>query len=217
MGTKELDKKVAFIVDQLVERFNLAISTAVDEKKSFDQGEEIFLDTIAVLEYYDCGDIATEQIINFSKVAFFRKEYKKALAYGMKAVDVSKTNEKKETAYMNLHEMSFKLLEILLVTTEDLKEQVTFEDIQEFLTTEDYCVAMRNTYAARKKIKTDEDKEFLAGVLNKLSKELMRQGVRQEKCGNNKDAVLLFRTVTPFLPPKKAKLVTAEIEKMEAI
>ncbi|MBP5222252.1 MAG: hypothetical protein J6Z35_03715 [Lachnospiraceae bacterium] len=217
MGMTDLDRRIETIADQLAERFNLAISKAVDEKNRFEDGEEIFRDTIAVLDYYNCNDIESDQLLNFSKVAFFRKKYDKALFYAAEAVAKSETDGRKKNAEENLHAMAFKIFEILLVTTEDFHDQIDFEGLQEYLMPEDYCAAIRNTYSARKNIKTQEDKTFLTGVLSKLSQELIRQGVRQEKCGNREGALLLFRTVFPFLNPKKAAAVSKEIEKMEAV
>ena len=67
----EFELRINEIVKQLRERFNLAIAQAVDEKKTFEDGEAIFSDTLAVLDYYNCFDLESDQLVNFSKVAFF--------------------------------------------------------------------------------------------------------------------------------------------------
>lgn len=215
MGETGLDKQIEAIVEQLVERFNLAISIAVDDNKKFEQGEEIFQESIAVLEYYSCNDIAADQLVNFSKVAFFRKVYDKALYYAGEAVAKSESQDKEETAADNLHAMAFKIFEIILVSSEEKPGGVGFEEVQEFLTPEDYCKAIQNVYGVSRKSMAQEEKLFLAEVLKKLSFEVMRQGLRQEKCGDKKDALLLFRTVLPFLNPKRASVISAEIRKLE--
>jgi len=213
----ELDQRIGAIVKQLTERFNLAIANAVDEKKTFEDGEEIFRDTIAVLDYYNCFDQESDQLENFSKVAFFRKKYDKALYYATESVRKGKSAERVEKASENLHSMAFKIFEILLVTTEDFHEQIDFEGLQDYLMPEDYCRAIKNTYGARKRIHTDEDKKYLSGVLKTLSQELIKQGIRQKKNGNNEGALLLFKTVFPFLNPKRAAIVSKEIQEMEAV
>ena len=213
----EFELRINEIVKQLRERFNLAIAQAVDEKKTFEDGEAIFSDTLAVLDYYNCFDLESDQLVNFSKVAFFRKKYDKALYYATEAVNKAKSQERKDAASENLHSMAFKIFEILLVTTEDFHEQIDFDGLQEYLLPEDYCMAMKNTYGARKRIKTDEDKNFLTGVLKTLSQELVKQGIRQKKNGNTEGALLLFKTVFPYLNPKRAAIISKEIREMEAV
>ena len=74
MVTVGFDEQIELIVKQLIEKINTAISFALDESKSFEQAELIFNEAITVLVYYQCGDTAAEQLINFSKIAYFRKE-----------------------------------------------------------------------------------------------------------------------------------------------
>ncbi|MCR5458962.1 MAG: hypothetical protein K6F51_03595 [Acetatifactor sp.] len=213
----DFEQRIGEIVKQLTERFNLAIAQAVDEKKTFEDGEKIFRDTIAVLDYYNCFDLESEQYENFSKVAFFRKKYDKAIYYATEAVRIAKAKERIDQATQNLHSMAFKIFEILLVTTEDFHEQIDFEGLQDYLMPEDYCIAIKNTYGARKQFKTQEDKTYLSGILKKLSQELIRQGIRQKNNGNTDGALLLFRTVSPFLNPKRAAIISNEIREMEAV
>ncbi len=67
MAMTDLDKKVELIVNQLVERFNMATQIALDENKKFEQAQEIFEETLAVLDYYGCNENTADQFINFSK------------------------------------------------------------------------------------------------------------------------------------------------------
>lgn len=212
----DFERQIEDLVKRLTERFNLAIASAVDEKKTFEDGESIFCDALAVLDYYNCHDLESDQLVNFSKVAFFRKKYAKALYYASEAVRKGKTDERVENASRNLHSMAFKLFEILLVTTEDFHDQIDFESLQEYLLPEDYCMAMKNTFASRKNIKSDEDKAFLTSLLKKLSQELIRQGFRQKENGNAEGALLLFNTVIPYVTPKKARVLSSEMKELEA-
>lgn len=210
MGESGLDKQVAVIVDQLAEQFNLAISVAVDEKRTFEQGESIFREAVAVLDYYSCGEIAAEQMVNFSKVAFFRKQYDKALYYAVEAADRGR-----QSAADNLHAMAFRLFELVLVESSETIRGVDFEDLQDVLVPEDYCRALQNVYRAARQTKTEEGRQFLAGVLKKLTHEVTRQGLRREKNGDVHGALLLQKTVLPFLNPKRAAVIAAEIKKLE--
>lgn len=212
----EFEYRISEIVKQLKERFNMAISEAVNEKKTFEDGEKIFTDTISVLDYYNCFDLESDQLVNFSKVAFFRKKYDKALYYATEAIQKAKSQERIDAATENLHSMAFRIFEILLVTTEDFHDQIDLEDLQDYLTPEDYCIAMKNTFGARNKIKTDEDRNFISGVIKTLSQELVKQGIRQKKNGDTKSALLLFKTVFPYLNPKRAAIISNEIQEMEA-
>lgn len=213
MEGMEFDRQIEAIVKQLTEQFNLAISVAVDEDKSFEQGETIFREAVAVLEYYSCLDSAVEQLVNFSKVAFFRKKYDKALFYAIEAVN------KKESgcgdATDNLHAMAYKLFELVLVESSETMCGLTFDDLQEILVPEDYCEALKNIYNASKQAHTEEDKLLLAQVLKKVTLEVMRQGLRKKKQGETDKALLLLKTVQPFLNPKRAEVIAAEIEKLE--
>ena len=58
---------VELIVNQLVERFNMATQIALDENKKFEQAQEIFEETLAVLDYYGYNENTADQFINFSK------------------------------------------------------------------------------------------------------------------------------------------------------
>lgn len=216
MATVGFDEQVELIVKQLIEKINTAISFALDESKSFEQAELIFNEAITVLVYYQCGDTAAEQLINFSKIAYFRKECRKALLFASDAVEKSTSEEMRNKALDNIHNMAFKLLEYILIN-ENSKECITFEDVQGFIMPQDYCLALQNAYDAKTRIKTKEDQTFLTGVLTKLSLEMLRQGLRQEKNKNYVDALLLLRTVLPFLNPKRAELVSKEIEKLEKL
>ena len=216
MVTVGFDEQVELIVKQLIEKINTAISFALDESKSFEQAESIFNEAITVLEYYQCGDTAAEQLINFSKIAYFRKECRKGLLFASDAVEKSASEEMRNKALDNVHNMAFKLLEYILVN-ENSSDCISFDDIQGFITPQDYCLALQNAYDAKTRIKTKEDQTFLTGVLTKLSLEMLRQGLRQEKNKNYVDALLLLRTVLPFLNPKRAELVSKEIEKLEKL
>lgn len=216
MVTVGFDEQVELIVKQLIEKINTAISFALDESKSFEQAESIFNEAITVLEYYQCGDTAAEQLINFSKIAYFRKECRKGLLFASDAVEKSASEEMRNKALDNVHNMAFKLLEYILVN-ENSSDCISFDDIQDFITPQDYCLALQNAYEAKTRIKTKEDQTFLTGVLTKLSLEMLRQGLRQEKNKNYMDALLLLKTVLPFLNPKRAELVSKEIEKLEKL
>ena len=210
MGESGLDKQVAAIVDQLAEQFNLAISVAVDENRTFEQGESIFREAVAVLDYYSCGEIAAEQTVNFSNLAFFRKQYDKALYYAAEAADRGG-----QSAADNLHAMAFRLFELVLVESAETMRGVDFEDLQDILIPEDYCLALQNVYRSARQTKTEEGRQFLAGVLKKLTHEVTRQGLRREKNGDVRGALLLQKTVLPFLNPKRAAVIAAEIKKLE--
>jgi len=211
----EFDRQIEAIVEQLTEQFNLAISTAVDESKDFEQGENIFREAVAVLEYYNCVDSAIEQLVNFSKVAFFRRRYDRALFYAIEAINMSE-NGCVEAA-VNLHAMAYKLFEMVLVETSETMCGVTFDDLQEVLIPEDYCEALRNIYSISKQVQTPEEQQFLAQVLKKVTLEVMRQGLRKKKQGETDKALLLLKTVHPFLNPKRAEVIGSEIEKLEGI
>ena len=213
MGEQELDSQVKAIADQLAEQFNLAISIAVDENQSFAQGESIFRDAISVLNYYNCTEVAVEQLNNFAKAAFFRKEYGKALYYAAEAWNRSECRNSKVGA--DLHAMAFRLLELVMVESPETMCGVGFEDLQDILTPEDYCQALRNIYCDAKKVKTAEDRQFLAGILRKITLETMRQGIRREKLGDFPAAMQLLKTALPFLNPKRAAVITEEIKKLE--
>jgi hypothetical protein len=216
MVTVGFDEQVELIVKQLIEKINTAISFALDESKSFEQAELIFNEAITVLVYYQCGDTAAEQLINFSKIAYFRKECRKGLLFASDAVEKSASEEMRNKALDNVHNMAFKLLEYILVN-ENSSDCISFDDIQGFITPQDYCLALQNAYEAKTRIKTKEDQTFLTGVLTKLSLEMLRQGLRQEKNKNYMEALLLLKTVLPFLNPKRAELVSKEIEKLEKL
>lgn len=213
MGESELDRKLSDLTDQLAEQFNLAISTAVDENKTFAQGEQIFRDAIAVLDYYGCGETAAEQLVNFSKVAYFRKEYRKALSYASEAV--SRQGDAAHGPLDHLHAMAYRLFELVLVDSENTMDGLTLEDLQEILVPEDYCQALKNVYRAAKQVKSGEEQKFLAEMLRKLAIETVRQGIRREKAGEYAEALLLFQTVLPFLNPKRAAVIAEEIRKLE--
>lgn len=215
MGETELDKQLEAIVDQLAERFNLAISLAVDEEKTFDQGEQVFQEALAVLEYYNCNNLVADQLINFSKVAFFRKKYDRALYYAAIATEKANVQDKIEMAHQNLHGMAFKILDLLLMHEDDAISVIDYEDLQEFLIPEDYCHALRNVYHSFQCVKSQEEKDFLSEVIKKLSLEVMKQGIRQEKKNHTDAALLLFKTALPFLNPKRAEIIKNEINKIE--
>lgn len=210
------DEQIELIVKQLTEKINMAISFALDETKTFEQAESIFKEAVTVLEYYHCGDTAAEQLINFSKIAYFRKECRKALLYASDAVEKSVSENVRNKSLANIHDMSFKLLEFILVN-EDNKINVTFDDVQEFITPDDYCLALRKAYEATSRIKTKDDQQFLTGVLWKLSLEVLRQGLRQEKKKNYADALILLKATLPFLNSKRSEVVSKEIEKLERV
>lgn len=212
MNEAVFEEQLEMIVNQLKERFNLAIATAVDDKKSFDEAELIFQEAIGVLDCYHCYDVIAEQTMNFSKVAFFRQKYVKALYYASLAVEKSKLRESVEKNSENLHSMAYKCFEIILMR-EDV--EISFEDIEQFLVPEDYCVALLNMSEGIKHIHAETDKAFLAGVLKKLSLEVMRQGLRQEKEENKTEALKLFEMVLPFLNPKRAEIIAKEIKKLK--
>lgn len=216
MNPAKFDEQIELIVKQLTEKINMAISFAVDESKTFEQAEAIFNEAITVLEYYQCGDIAAEQLINFSKVAYFRKECRKALVLASDAVEKSSSDNVREKALDNVHNMAFKLLEYIIVNDDD-KINIAFEDVQGFIMPQDYCMALQKAYEATSRIKTKEDQVFITGVLSKLSLEVLRQGLRQEKNNNYADALLLLKAVRPFLNPKRTEIVCREIEKLECM
>lgn len=216
MASVGFDEQIELIVKQLTEKINMAISYALDEKKSFEQAELIFNEAISVLVYYKCGDVASEQLINFSNISFFRKECGKALVYASDAVEKSVSESVREKASNHIHNMAFKLLEYILVNDDD-KINISFEDIQGFVSPEDYCMALQKAYEATKRIKTKDDQSFITGVLNKLSLEVLRQGLRQKKNENYFEALMLLKAVKPFLNPKRAEVVSNEIEKLESM
>lgn len=216
MATIGYDEQIELIVKQLTEKINMAISFALDETKTFEQAESIFKEAVTVLEYYHCGDTAAEQLINFSKIAYFRKECRKALLYASDAVEKSVSENVRNKSLANIHDMSFKLLEFILVN-EDNKINVTFDDVQEFITPDDYCLALQKAYEATSRIKTKDDQQFLTGVLWKLSLEVLRQGLRQEKKKNYADALILLKATLPFLNSKRSEVVSKEIEKLERV
>lgn len=216
MATIGFDEQIEQIVKQLTEKINMAISFALDESKSFEQAEAIFNEAITVLEYYQCGDTAAEQLINFSKITYFRKECKKALLFATDAVEKSVTDNVREKASNNLHDMAFKLLEYIVINDKG-QINVTFDDVQSFLVPQDYCNALQKAYEARNLIKTKNDLVFVTNALKKLSMEVLRQGLRQEKDGHFADSLSLLKNVLPFLNVKRAEIVNKEIEKMEGI
>ncbi|SHK67749.1 hypothetical protein [Fibrobacter sp. UWH4] len=214
MATIGFDEQIEMIVKQLTEKINMAISFALDETKTFEQAESIFKEAITVLEYYQCGDTAAEQLMNFSKVAYFRKECRKALLFASDAVEKCISDDMRNKALDNVHSMAFKLLEFILVNEND-KMKVTFEDVQGFIMPQDYCLALQKAYEATDRIKTKDDQTFLTSVLTKLSLEVLKQGLRREKNGDYADALMLLKAVLPFLNSKRAEIVSKEIEKME--
>ncbi|MCL4102511.1 MULTISPECIES: hypothetical protein [unclassified Fibrobacter] len=216
MATIGFDEQIEQIVKQLTEKINMAISFALDESKSFEQAEAIFNEAITVLEYYQCGDTAAEQLINFSKITYFRKECRKALLFATDAVEKSVTDNVREKASNNLHDMAFKLLEYIVINDKG-QINVTFDDVQSFLVPQDYCNALQKAYEARNLIKTKNDLVFVTNALKKLSMEVLRQGLRQEKDGHFADSLSLLKNVLPFLNVKRAEIVNKEIEKMEGI
>ncbi|OWV08105.1 MULTISPECIES: hypothetical protein [unclassified Fibrobacter] len=216
MATIGFDEQIEQIVKQLTEKINMAISFALDESKSFELAEAIFNEAITVLEYYQCGDTAAEQLINFSKITYFRKECRKALLFATDAVEKSVTDNVREKASNNLHDMAFKLLEYIVINDKG-QINVTFDDVQSFLVPQDYCNALQKAYEARNLIKTKNDLVFVTNALKKLSMEVLRQGLRQEKDGHFADSLSLLKNVLPFLNVKRAEIVNKEIEKMEGI
>ena len=110
--------------------------------------------------------------------------------------------------------MSFKLLVYILVNNNE-SINITFEEIQNFLLPQDYCFALQKAYEATSRIKTKDDQIFIKGVLSKLSLEILRQGLRQEKNNNYADALLLLKTDLPFLNHKRAEIISNEIKKLE--
>lgn len=217
MAMTDLDKKVELIVNQLVERFNMATQIALDENKKFEQAQEIFEETLAVLDYYGCNENTADQLINFSKVAFFRKYYDKALGYATQAVSKSVGTQKENAASCNLHDMAFKIFENILVANDDENLGVNFDDVEEYLNPEDYCTALKHTYMSKERIKTNEDRDFFAKVFKKLTIEVMRQGIRYGNKGQAQDGLKLLKMVQPFLTQKRAQAVEQEIKKMEAV
>ena len=216
MTEAAFDKQVKVLGDQLKERINLAISIAVDEDKEFIQAEEVFQESITVLTYYNCIEAVVDQLINFSKVAYFRELFVKALYYADDAVRKSNTDELKKKAAENLHSMAFRMFELYVVEPEKMQKKLDIADIEEYLEPQDYCLALENAYKANKHIKTEDDKNFVSSVLKRISLEVMRQGLKYERNEEIDSALLLLKAVIPYLNEKRANIINDEIRKMEA-
>ncbi|SDB15028.1 hypothetical protein SAMN02910298_00802 [Pseudobutyrivibrio sp. YE44] len=215
MADLAFEEQVKAVGNQLKERINLAISIAVDEDKEFKQAEEVFQEAMTVLSFYNCNDVIVEQLVNFSKVAYCRELFDKALYYAEEAVRKSVAVEGRLTAEENLHSMAYRIFELILVAPERMNGIVEIEEVEDFLKPEDFCFALDNSYNAKKQIRTEDDKVFVSTILKQISLEIMRQGLRYERNGDKEAALKLFRAVMPYLNDKRAELISEEIKKLE--
>lgn len=215
MSGTDFSKQVEVIVGHMKERINLAIGIAADEKHTFGEGEKIFREVLAALEQYQCCDIAADQLVNFSKVACFRGEWSKALVLAEEAVEKAVSGKAKADANANLHGMACLLLENVLSLPVDAPEAALLAEIEQILTPDEYTGALRKTAAAVRNADSEKRKRMV-DFAHRLSMEVLRQGIRQEKMGNKNAAEELFRGALPFLNSKRAAVVQKELEKLEA-
>lgn len=217
MNDKEWDSKLKTLVQQMKERINLAIATAVDEQREFEEGEAILREVLAALEFYECYDIISEQLVNFSKVAYYRGKYSKALSFAQEAVEKGKSDKTKSSSQTNLHDIAYRLLEDALRLHSDNSGAGFYAELEQVLTPDDYCKALRKTAEAITKAKDENERGKMEEFTRNLSLEVLRQGIRQEKMGDNETAKRLFRQTLPFLNSKRAAVVKQEIEKLESL
>lgn len=215
MSGEDYSRQVEAIVGQMKERINLAIGIAADEKHTFEEGEKIFREVLAALEQYECYDIAADQLVNFSKVAYFRGMGGKALALAGEAAGKAVSESTKTAAGANLYGMAYKLLEVVLSLPADAPDAALLAEIEQILAPDDYIRALRKT-AASARAADSEKRKSMADFARRLSMEVLRQGIRYEKMGDNKEAARLLREALPFLNPKRAAVVQKELERLEA-
>ncbi len=217
MNEAEFNRAAETMIGQMKERVNLAIATAVDEKHSLEEAETILREVVDALKYYDSADIAADQLVNFSKVAFFRGDYRRALALAREAAETGVSERNRTQAAENLHSLAYSLLERAICLPTDDPEADVLGELDQVLTPADYCGALRRAAAAAAGAEDEEAKRGLAGFVRELSLEVLRQGLRAEKRGDNKAAGTLLRQALPFLNPKRAAVVKKELEKLEAM
>lgn len=215
MNDAELDKRIDALVSQMKERINLAIGVAADETHSFEEGEAILREVLDALKRYECHDVAADQLVNFSKVAYFRGNCRKTLALAREAAETARSAQTKRETESSLRQTAYRLLELSIDAAPDAPEARLVTELEQVLTPEDYCKALRKSAAAVTKTEEGESRSEITGFVHRLSLELLRQGLRQEKLGNTDAAKLLLRQTLPFLNPKRAELVSKELEKLE--
>lgn len=217
MNEAEFNRVAEALISQMKERVNLAIATAVDEKHSLEEGEAIFREVVDALKYYDSADIAADQLVNFSKVAFFRGGYRRALALAMEAAETAVSERNRIQAEDNLHSLAYSLLERAICLPAEDPEAEVLRELDQVLTPSDYCGALRRAAAAASGAVDEEAKRGLAGFVREFSLEVLRQGLRAERRGDNEAAGMLLRQALPFLNSKRAAVVKKELEKLEAM
>ena len=217
MENAKLTEQLQLIVHQMMERFNLVTAMALDEKYHFEDAEKQFKELIMILETYRCYDLAADQMMNFSKVAFFREQYYKALQYAEAAAAKGTSSEKTTEAESSLHDMAYKILEISVQAPKDSEEARLISEVEKHLTSEDYCNALENVRRSIEMAASEEASNNVKAFARLLSLEVLRQGLRQEKLCNWTEALKLLRCVCPFLNEKRAMLVKKEIKKLEVV
>ena len=217
MNEAEFNRTAEALIGQMKERVNLAIATAVDEKHSLEEAEAILREVIDALKFYDSADIAADQLVNFSKVAFFRGGYSRALALAREAAVTGVSERNRVLAADNLHKLAYSLLERVLCLPREDPETELLEELDQILTPADYCSALRRAAATAAGTGDEEAKRGLAGFVRELSLEVLRQGLRAEKRGDNEAARMLLRQALPFLNPKRAAVVAKALEKLEVM
>ncbi len=173
------DQKAEAMIAQMKERVNLAIATAVDERHSLEEGEAILREVLDALMFYNSADIAAEQMVNFSKVALFRGGYRMALSMAREAVETAASEQARAKSADNLHGLAYSLLERSLRLPQEDPEAQVVRELEQVLTPEDYCGALRRTAAAVSAAGSGEERSRMAEFVRSLSLEVLRQGLRQ--------------------------------------